>query len=278
LGISNVLTDFFVLTHHTLPSPTMLSDRPIHQLALTPPPSLPLLRPRPSPPVHPLPPLSPPQIAIVIDDLGWDLEAARTLLTLDMALSFAILPDTPYGPVIAKEAQQRGRDVLLHLPMEPHGYPHVDPGHHALLGTMSKEIFFTRLNTALASIPQALGVNNHMGSRLTENQDAMAMLMRHIKQRNLFFLDSRTSEKSLAYRVAQTMRVPTAQRHIFLDHDINADRITQQLHRLSVVASQQGFAIAIGHPYPETLQVLQKNLSALRHSGYEIVPVSRLVR
>lgn len=278
LGISDVPTDFFVLTHNTLPSPAVLSDRPMHQPALTPPPSLPLFRPRPSPPVHPLPPLSPPQIAIVIDDLGWDLEAARTLLTLDVPLSFAILPDTPYGSAIAKEARQRGRDVLLHLPMEPHGYPQIDPGQHALLGSMSKEVFFTRLSTALASLPQALGVNNHMGSRLTENQDAMAMLMRHIKQRNLFFLDSRTSEKSLAYQVAQTMRVPAAQRHIFLDHDINADKITQQLHHLSVVASQQGFAIAIGHPYPETLQVLQKNLSALRHSGYEIVPVSRLVR
>lgn len=292
VGISDAPTDFFVLTYNNLPSSTVLSDRPQQQPAPAPPPSLPplkqpapppplslpLLKQRPSPPALPSPPLAQPQIAIVIDDLGWDLEAARTLFTLDAPLSFAILPDTPHGSVIAREARQRGRDVLLHLPMEPHGYPQIDPGQHALLGTMSKEVFSTRLSTALASMPQALGVNNHMGSRLTENQDAMAMLMHQIKQRNLFFLDSRTSEKSLAYQVAQTMRVPAAQRHIFLDHDINTDKIAQQLQRLSAVASQQGFAIAIAHPYPETLQVLQKNLSTLRHSGYEIVPVSRLVK
>lgn len=223
------------------------------------------------------PPPRRPQVAIVIDDLGWDLQAAQSLLALDAPLSFAILPAAPYQSYIVQEAQRRGRDVLLHLPMEPHGYPDIDPGRDALLSRMHAAELAAHLERALQVLPTVVGVNNHMGSRLTENREAMRVVMQHLKQHNLFFLDSRTSLHSLAYHTAREMGVRTAQRHIFLDHEVHRDKIAQRLDDLMALANTHGWAIGIGHPYPETLQALQQSLSTLRRSGVELVPVSYLV-
>jgi polysaccharide deacetylase 2 family uncharacterized protein YibQ len=226
-------------------------------------------------PVIPL--LRRPQVAIVIDDLGWDLHAAEALLALDTPFSFAILPQTPYQSYIAQEVQRRGWDVLLHLPMEPHGYPHIDPGRDALLSHMNADELVAHIDRALQVLPTAVGINNHMGSRLTENREAMRVVMQHLKQRHLFFLDSRTSLHSLAYSTAHDMGIRAAQRQIFLDHDVSQDRIAQRLYDLMALANTQGQAIGIGHPYPETLRALQQTLPALRRAGIEIVPVSHLV-
>lgn len=228
-------------------------------------------------PHHITPPRRPSLVAIVIDDLGWDLHAAQALLDLDIPLSFAILPQTPHQLYIAREAQRRGRDILLHLPMEPHGYPHVDPGQHALLSHMNAHELVAHIEAAMQVLPAAIGVNNHMGSRLTENYEAMRVLMRQLKQHNLFFLDSRTSLSSLAYRAAREIGIRAGQRHVFLDNDVGPGKITQQLYHLASLADTYGSAIGIGHPYPETLQALQQTLPALRRSGVEIVPVSHLV-
>jgi hypothetical protein len=213
----------------------------------------------------------------VIDDLGWDLHAAEALLALDTPFSFAILPQTPYQSYIAQEVQRRGWDVLLHLPMEPHGYPHIDPGRDALLSHMNADELVAHIDRALQVLPTAVGINNHMGSRLTENREAMRVVMQHLKQRHLFFLDSRTSLHSLAYSTAHDMGIRAAQRQIFLDHDVSQDRIAQSLYDLMALANTQGQAIGIGHPYPETLRALQQTLPALRRAGIEIVPVSHLV-
>jgi polysaccharide deacetylase 2 family uncharacterized protein YibQ len=219
-----------------------------------------------------------PQVAIVIDDLGWDRQVAESLLALDAPLSFAILPAAPYQLYIAQEAQRRGRDVLLHLPMEPHGYPQINPGHDALLSHMQADELAAHLERALQALPSVVGVNNHMGSRLTENRAAMRVVMQHLKQHNLFFLDSRTSQHSLAYRIAREMGVRAAQRHIFLDHDVRQGTIAKRLYDLVALANTHGQAIGIGHPYPETLQALQEALPTLRQSGIELVPVSHLVQ
>jgi uncharacterized protein len=219
-----------------------------------------------------------PQMAIVIDDLGWDRRAAEALLALDVPLSFAILPTAPYQTYIAQEAQRRGWDVLLHLPMEPYGYPKINPGRDALLSHMHADELAAHLERALQALPSVVGVNNHMGSRLTENRAAMRVVMQHLKQHNLFFLDSRTSQHSLAYRIAREMGVRTAQRHIFLDHELHRDTIAKRLYDLVALANTHGQAIGIGHPYPETLQALQQVLPTLRRSGIEFVPVSYLVQ
>lgn len=135
----------------------------------------------------------------------------------------------------------------------------------------------TLLQAALKSLPQVVGVNNHMGSSLTENPQAMRVVMRELKQRDLFFLDSRTSADSRAYQIARDMGIPTAKRHVFLDNDVQPSQIVAQLHRLAEMASEQGYAIGIGHPYPETLRALKDTLPMIRQAGIQIVPISHLV-
>jgi polysaccharide deacetylase 2 family uncharacterized protein YibQ len=252
LGIRGVPTDIFVLV------------QPRVSLALRSPP----------------PPSSPArsQVAIVIDDLGWNLEAARALLDLDVPLSFAILPNAPYRTVIAQEARRRGRDILLHLPMEPYKYPHVDPGRPVLLSTMNTSELAAEVEVALAALPPVVGVNNHMGSRLTEDRKAMRAVMQRIKRHNLFFLDSRTSQKSLASQVAREMGVRTAERQVFLDNETETTKIHGQLDQLTTLARVRGNAIGTGHPHPETVQALRHALPGLQQAGIEIVPISRLVQ
>lgn len=218
------------------------------------------------------------RVAIVIDDLGWNLEAANALLALGEPLSFAILPDAPHREIIAREAQHEGLDVLLHMPMEPYRYPDIDPGHPVLLSTMSAREIATQLDAALASLPSVIGINNHMGSRLTENRQVMQLVMQQVKRHHLFFLDSRTTQHSLAYQIAQQMGIPAARRHVFLDHEATAAKINSQFQRLARLAHTQGSAIGIGHPYPETIRALRTALPAFRQDGIAIVPVSSLVR
>jgi polysaccharide deacetylase 2 family uncharacterized protein YibQ len=223
--------------------------------------------------------LQPPmaRMAIVIDDMGWDLPMAQALLALDAPLSFAIIPQSPYQSATAKAVQQHGRDILLHLPMEPHGYPKVNPGQHALLSDMSSPELTAHLRVALQSLPMAVGVNNHMGSRLTENPQVMRVVMRELQQRDLFFLDSRTSSHSQAYQVAREMGVRAGQRQVFLDHDGPPEQISHRLHQLVSLAQQHGRAIGIGHPRTETLHALQQIIPDLHAVGIEIVPVSHLM-
>ena len=223
--------------------------------------------------------LQPPmaRVAIVIDDMGWDLPMAQALLALDAPLSFAIMPQSPYQSATAEAVQQHGRDILLHLPMEPHGYPKVNPGQHALLSDMSSPELTAQLQIALKTLPMAVGVNNHMGSRLTENSQIMRVVMRELQQRDLFFLDSRTSLHSQAYQVAREMGVRAGQRQVFLDHDVQPEQISHRLQQLINLARKHGRAIGIGHPHTETLHALQQLIPELHAAGIEIVPVSHLV-
>ena len=258
VGINGAATDIFVLTQTG--ATASLMARPA---ALTP--SDAVLQ----------PPMA--RVAIVIDDMGWDLPMAQALLALDAPLSFAIMPQSPYQSATAEAVQRHGRDILLHLPMEPHGYPKVNPGPHALLSDMSSLELTAQLQVALQALPMAVGVNNHMGSRLTENSQIMRVVMRELQQRDLFFLDSRTSSHSQAYQVAREMGVRTGQRQVFLDHDVQPAQISHRLHQLINLARKHGRAIGIGHPYTETLHALQQLLPELHAAGIEIVPVSHLI-
>ncbi len=196
-----------------------------------------------------------PLVAIVIDDMGYNKKTCEALLALDLNLSFAFLPFGPYTRQQASLANRLGRDVLLHFPMEASDSKW-KPG----LGTVKIAMDYPDIRRIfadnLAAVPYASGINNHMGSRFTQNNRAMRYFMGSMQESGLFFLDSRTSRNSVGYSLAKKMGVRTAERDIFLDNVRDPQKIIIQLRKLVDVARRQGFAIAIGHPYPETLQAL----------------------
>lgn len=214
------------------------------------------------------------QIAIVIDDIGYhqrDLE----FLTLPGQLSYSILPHTPYSQIFATLASQANKELLLHVPMQALNGKALGPG--GLTVNMDKEQLQQTLGTALASLPQVKGVNNHMGSALTQQSQAMKWTMEVLKKRKLFFLDSRTTDLSQAQNAANFVGVNNIGRHVFLDNITTHNQLQQRLDELKYKATKHQFAIAIAHPYPETIDFLRKALPELIKQGYELVPVSQLV-
>ena len=217
------------------------------------------------------------RIAIVIDDLGYDRQTGRALLRLDAPLSFSVFPFAPHSRELAMEASEEGRDVLLHLPMEPKGYPGQNPGEGRLLTTMGEKQLLAQLDRDLSAVPYVKGVNNHMGSKFTENSELMRIVLKDIGQRGLFFLDSRTTPHTVGFRVAQELGIKTGQRSVFLDNDRDVAKIKTQLAELVALSKKNGHAIGIGHPHPETLRALREALPSLRDNGIEVVPVSMLL-
>ncbi|MBW2061097.1 MAG: divergent polysaccharide deacetylase family protein [Deltaproteobacteria bacterium] len=231
--------------------------------------------PRPGPPPTPVRPR--PKVAIIIDDLGMDLNQAHCFLDLKTPLALSILPYQQYSRKVAQAAHKKGRVVMLHLPMEPAQYPLVNPGKGALLWSMSREEIEARVREAIEDVPFVVGVNNHMGSRFTEDADRMGWVLKEIKKHDLYFLDSRTSIRSQGYAMARSLGVRTAERTVFLDNVQEAKAIRIQIRRLVALARQCGQAIAIGHPYPITCQVLKNEYNYLK-SQVELVPVTSLLR
>ncbi len=217
------------------------------------------------------------QVAVVIDDLGQDLKPAKDVLALPGKVTCAIMPGLAQSRKIAELARQSKHEVLLHLPMEPKNRNmKTSPG--TLRSDMTPMDFLSAISDDVASVPGAVGVNNHEGSALTENREAMKFLMAEIKARNLFFLDSLTSPKSIAYSTAKEFGLKAAKRDVFLDNEVdNADYIAKQLDELARIARDHGRAIGIGHPHPATIAALRKWMAAASQQGIEIVPVSRLV-
>lgn len=215
------------------------------------------------------------KVAIIIDDLGYDEREASRFLALDGAISFSVLPRSPFGKSIASSIHQRGLDVLVHLPMEPEEYPEVNPGPGALLSSMTPDELLEELRTNLDSVPFAVGANNHMGSKLTRDPARMRQVFTVLKKRGLFFVDSLTSPGTYCGKAARLMKVKFAQRHIFLDHDQDPSSIRLQLKRLVAIARKYGRAIGIGHPYRATWEVLEEDLVKIKRQ-VELVKVSEL--
>jgi len=215
------------------------------------------------------------RIALVIDDLGREPTDLDRLDALGVPISFAVLPFESHTPEIVAELRRRQREILCHLPMQPANGKNPGPG--ALVEGMPKEQLRRLSLAALQRVPGAVGVNNHMGSELTADADAMRVILGVIGEAGLFFLDSRTSAASVGYRTARSLGVPTAERQVFLDTDPSPVAIEKQLTRLVDLASERGAAIAIGHPYDSTLEVLARQLPRLTATGIEFVPVSYLV-
>nr|WP_281382996.1 divergent polysaccharide deacetylase family protein [Dissulfurirhabdus thermomarina] len=235
---------------------------------------------RPGPPPAPAArsprPHARPRVALLIDDLGYDLELDRAFYEIDADLSFSFLPGAPYTEVLAGEAARRGRDVLVHVPMEPMD-PGVDPGPGALRVDLPPGELRARLRWCLSEVPGAVGANNHMGSRFTRDAAAMSVVLAELRHRGLFFVDSRTASGSTGLATAAALGVPAAARTVFLDDDPSPRAIRRQLRRVVAAARRRGEVVAIGHPYPATWEVLSEELPRLR-SQVELVPVHVLVK
>jgi len=219
---------------------------------------------------------SPPKIALIIDDMGNQDWYGQEALALPGAITYAFLPHTPHAQALAQQAHALGKQVMLHLPMESETENWLGPG--GLTSAMTEEELRQALRLALDSVPHVVGVNNHMGSLLTQQKDPMRWLMQGIlADGDLFFLDSRTSSETVAEATAQEMGVPSARRDVFLDNIKQPAAIREQFARLLRMAQTTGQAIGIGHPYPETLEVLQEELALLGPRGVRLVPVSELI-
>ncbi len=216
--------------------------------------------------------------AIIIDDLGANLEAARQLLALPYCLTFSVLPHLRASAETAREARSAGHEVMLHLPMEPEAHSHVSPGKGEIrIGMTSFEVEHI-LESDLASVPQAVGVNNHMGSRATADPRLMAVVMRSLAGHHLYFVDSRTTAASVALEAARRQGLPAFYRSVFLDDTESVSYTLGQLRQFRRVLEDQGAALAIGHPYPTTIAALAKFLPELEKDDVELAPASRLLR
>jgi hypothetical protein len=214
--------------------------------------------------------------ALVIDDLGQNPRHLERLTALGIPLTLSILPDLPHSRGIAESAGELDLEVLLHVPMEPYDFPEKHPGPGALLSAMTVEEMRAQLGRDLDAVPGVVGVNNHMGSRLTADARAMDILMKELKSRNLLFLDSKTSPRSLGFDTAYRYNLLAAQRDIFIDAHDDEEFIKGQIRKLLDLARNRGNAIGIGHPYSTTLDVLDEMREEILSSGVEWVTVSSL--
>ncbi len=227
---------------------------------------------------QPPPPLAgggPPRISIVVDDLGRGISDLDRLQDLGIPLTYSVLPFEAQTAQVVAELRRRDVEYLCHLPMEAKGGANPGPG--ALLLAMSPEELETATREALAAVQGAAGVNNHMGSGMASQRQPMTTVLEVLAQQGLFFLDSRTSADTVGYSLARHLGIRAAERQVFLDTVRDAAFIQGQFDALLAAARKRGGAIAIAHPYSETLQILAAAIPAARAEGFEFVTVSVLL-
>jgi len=205
-----------------------------------------------------------PQVAIIIDDIGYDRNIANKFIGLGVKITFSVLPHSPFAKQIVDSAHKNKIEIMLHLPMEPNEYPRISPGPGALLTSMSPDQLIKTLNADLDFIPSIKGVNNHMGSKMTAESDRMNQIFSILKKRDLFFIDSRTTAKTTCRSSARLLKISFAERNIFIDHMQTPDFIRNQIKRLLDTAIQQGEAVGIAHPYPLTYKVFSEMLPDIK--------------
>ena len=218
------------------------------------------------------------KLAIIIDDLGHSTGVLRKLVELNYALTFSILPNLENTSQTAEIIHDKNYEMLLHLPMQPIGWPAINPGPGALMITDDDKSLARKLEINLLSVRYAVGANNHMGSAFTKHGDGLQTVMEVLKSKNLFFIDSKTAPGNTARNTADLYGVPYLSRNIFLDNHQDEKKIEIQLYKAAKIAEKHGQAIAIGHPYLSTLRVLAANLPILEKRGIRIVPVSNLIK
>lgn len=247
------------------PTPLLQYEEPAAMLV--PPVPVPLVPPKPT--GHKL-------IAIVIDDVGPDYRGAKAAISLPPQITLAFLPYAEKLDSLTEEAKAQGHELLVHMPMEPEDRTHNNPGKNALTVGLSQTDVQQRVAAALDAIPGVVGLNNHMGSRFTENRAGMEPVLAELARRNLLFLDSRTTPKSVGASLAMQYHLRFVGRDVFLDNTIESSAIRHQLGEVERIARQRGQAVAIGHPHRETLDALRAWIPQAKAEGFEFVPISRL--
>ncbi len=218
------------------------------------------------------------KVALIMDDMGYSLDAIYDILSLQEPITVAIIPFSPLEEQTAQLAHQNGIEILLHLPLESINNTEANNGIEGMISSdMSEQEIIAMVERDLDQVPYISGVNNHMGSKITPNESLMYTILQRLKQRNLFFVDSRTTGRSVAYDVALRLDIPTAQRHVFLDNELDEATIRDKLIELFTLAQKTGEAVGICHPLPETLKVLKEYFRLAKEYDLKPVFVSELV-
>lgn len=218
------------------------------------------------------------KVALIVDDMGYSLEAINDLCSIGLPFTIAIIPYSPLASEIATISRQHDLEVILHLPLEAVNNNESYDSKGMITAEMSEAEVITILEKNLDQIPYIRGVNNHMGSKITADSKLMNIILEHLKDRDLFFIDSRTTSSSVAYDIAQSLKIPSAYRHVFLDAEPSESYIRGQLTELFQRAQQNGFALGICHPTKETLKVLKESFHLVDEYGIEPVHASRVVQ
>lgn len=216
-----------------------------------------------------------PKLAVVIDDIGENMHVLKGLVNLDYPVTLAVWPHASNTRAAVDLIKRKRRDIIIHFPMEPRGYPRYNPGDDALFVKMTADEIRNQIAVNLAQIPEAIGTNNHMGSRFTGYTPGMKVALAEFKRHGLFFLDSLTTSKSVARPTAKEAGIPFYERDIFIDNVKDVTAIIHQLKKAENVALKQGYSIAIGHPYRETLAALQA-WGKTRNVSIELISLSEL--
>ncbi len=215
------------------------------------------------------------QIAVIIDDIGFDLRVAEELAGIGAPIAFAILPHTPHAAEAARFLHRAGKEILLHLPMEPHSYPAEDPGRGALFVDMDDAEIARQIEADLSAVPYVSGVNNHMGSRFMEDETRLAVVMRELAKRDLFFVDSMTTSHSRARSAAARAGVRFAARAVFIDHLPGyADVLANLTHPPLRGRQDEKPLLMIGHPRPGTIRALRDAQPLWEEEGVRMIPLS----
>ncbi|MFA6600901.1 MAG: divergent polysaccharide deacetylase family protein [Candidatus Omnitrophota bacterium] len=217
-----------------------------------------------------------PKIAFVIDDIGQTKSHRNLLSSLGNKVTYAILPQLAFSTPYAMLGRRMGATVMLHLPLEAHNKK--DPGPGLIKGEMSDQEIINLIAKNISTVPTLTGVNNHMGSAGTEDSRVMRIVLRELNRRKLFFLDSRTTLKTVAPEVAASVGIPFLKRDVFLDNIDDAAEVRRMIRKTAQIASDQGYAVAIGHFREVTLRVLSEEIPRLEKEGYEVVPLPSLLR
>jgi len=216
-------------------------------------------------------------IVLILDDVGFEHQPIDEAMRIDPNVNFSILPNGSEARTFAERLNARGFELLCHLPMEPIDYPKQQPGANAIFTSMSDAEIAATTRRNVESVPNARGVNNHMGSRATLDSRVMRDVLKALPK-DLYFIDSKTSGGSIAGRMAKEMNIPTASRNVFLD-DVQSERaVRRQVEMLSSIAEERGVAVGIGHPYAVTIRVLNELAPSLRARGFRFVRASEVVR
>ncbi len=218
------------------------------------------------------------KIAIIIDDSGYNLDDCHNLASLTEPVTISILPNLEHSTDIAQCAHRIHKDVMLHLPLEPYVFKESYPRGYYITTTMSADAVMKRFREALASVPFAVGINNHTGSKATEDERLMSIIFAQLKERNMFFVDSLVTGKSICRSLAARKGMPFAERDVFLDNENRRDYIEQQFGLLVQEARKKGFAVAIGHTRPLTWQIVKEQTEKLGREGFELVPVEEIIK